>query len=178
MLYAPPAVVIFTWTGFYFGAHAGGGWGHTDVNGSPYRATSRGEGVIAPSPVGVDVSGWLAGGQIGANYQAGSWVLGAEADVSGANLTGSTTCKSTLIASGVVLSSPPVVVPANWGLPGAESQIIVFDLRGPIAQRAISFQCLIPAISSCCSTACCRRDVPPMPRTHSAMAVKSPPTFL
>jgi outer membrane immunogenic protein len=102
--YAPPAVVIFTWTGFYFGGHGGGGWGHTDVNGSPYRVTSGGEGVIAPLPAGVDVSGWLAGGQIGANYQAGSWVVGAEADVSGANLTGSTTCRSTLIASGVAIA--------------------------------------------------------------------------
>ena len=36
--------------------------------------------------------------------QAGSWVVGAEADVSGANLTGSTTCRSTLIASGVAIA--------------------------------------------------------------------------
>jgi outer membrane immunogenic protein len=112
VVYAPqPAVVIFTWTGFYFGVHGGGGWGHTDVNGSPYPVTSRGEIVIAPPPVGVDVSGWLAGGQIGANYQAGSWVVGAEADVSGANLTGSTTCISTLIASGRVIAGLPL--PAN-----------------------------------------------------------------
>ena len=41
VVYAPqPAVVIFTWTGFYFGVHGGGGWGHTDVNGSPYSIAS------------------------------------------------------------------------------------------------------------------------------------------
>ena len=177
MLYAPPTVVIFTWTGFYFGGHGGGGWGHTDVNGSPYRVTSRGEGVIAPLPVGIDVSGWLAGGQIGANYQAGSWVLGAEADVSGADLTGSTTCRSTLIASGVVIVAS-CRRPRELGIAGAESQIIVFDLRGPIAQRAISFQCLIPAISSCCSTACCRRDVPPDAAHPLGYGSKDPPTFL
>ena len=112
VVYAPqPAVVIFTWTGFYFGVHGGGGWGHTDVNGSPYLVTSNGPVVFAPTPVGVDVSGWLAGGQIGANYQAGSWVVGAEADVSGANLTGSTTCISTPIVAGVVIAGLPL--PAN-----------------------------------------------------------------
>ena len=42
------------------------------------------------------------GGQIRANYQAGSRVVGAEADVKRANLTGSTTCISTLIVAGVV----------------------------------------------------------------------------
>ena len=81
------------------------------MNGSPYLVTSNGPVVFAPTPVGVDVSGWLAGGQIGANYQAGSWVVGAEADVSGANLTGSTTCISTPIAAGVVLAGLPL--PAN-----------------------------------------------------------------
>jgi outer membrane immunogenic protein len=105
----PPAVVIFTWTGFYFGAHAGGGWGHTDENGSPFRVAP--DALIAPPPMGVDVSGWLAGGQIGANYQAGPWVFGAEADASGANLTGSTTCTSTSIVAGVVISGLPL--PAN-----------------------------------------------------------------
>jgi outer membrane immunogenic protein len=112
VVYAPqPAVVIFTWTGFYFGVHGGGGWGHTDVNGSPYSIASTSPAVIAPPSVGVDVSGWLAGGQIGANYQAGSWVVGAEADVSGANLTGSTTCISTPIVAGVVIAGLPL--PAN-----------------------------------------------------------------
>jgi outer membrane immunogenic protein len=81
------------------------------VNGSPYSVTSNGLVVFAPPPVGVDVSGWLAGGQIGANYQAGSWVVGAEADVSGANLTGSTTCISTPIVAGVVIAGLPL--PAN-----------------------------------------------------------------
>jgi outer membrane immunogenic protein len=107
VVYAPPpAVVIFSWTGFYFGAHGGGGWGHTDENGSPF---SLGRPVIIrPAPVGVDISGWLAGGQLGANYQAGSWVFGAEADASGANLTGSTTCTSTPIVAGVVITALPL----------------------------------------------------------------------
>ncbi|HEY6602854.1 MAG TPA: porin family protein, partial [Xanthobacteraceae bacterium] len=38
VLYAPaPAVVIFTWTGFYFGAHVGGGWAHKTETAFPYN---------------------------------------------------------------------------------------------------------------------------------------------
>ena len=109
VVYPPqPAVVIFTWTGFYFGTHSGGGWGHNDENGSPYNLGRL--IIITPAPVGVDVSGWLAGGQIGANYQAGSWVFGAEAAASGANLTGSTACTSTPTVAGAVVA---VALPAN-----------------------------------------------------------------
>jgi outer membrane immunogenic protein len=98
VMYAPPpAVVIFTWTGFYFGAHGGGGWGHKDETGTSYNFLS---GTVTPAPFGVDVSGWLAGGQIGAQYQAGSWVFGAEADASGSNLTGSSACASTSVSAG------------------------------------------------------------------------------
>jgi outer membrane immunogenic protein len=102
VLYAPPpAVVIFTWTGFYFGAHGGGGWGHKNETPSPYNFAGD---IITPAPVGVDVSGWLGGGQIGANYQAGSLVFGVEADASGANLTGSTACASSSFLTGAVLA--------------------------------------------------------------------------
>jgi outer membrane immunogenic protein len=92
VLYAPaPAVVIFTWTGFYFGGHVGGGWAHKTMTGTPYNFSGD---TITPSQFSVDASGWLGGGQIGAMYQAGSWVFGAEADASGANLTGSSSCTS------------------------------------------------------------------------------------
>jgi outer membrane immunogenic protein len=36
VVYPPVTVVIFTWTGFYFGGHVGGGWGRKDETGSPY----------------------------------------------------------------------------------------------------------------------------------------------
>jgi outer membrane immunogenic protein len=100
VLYAPPpAVVIFTWTGFYFGAHGGGGWGRKTETGSPYNFAGD---TITPAPAAVDANGWLGGGQIGANYQAGSWVFGVEADASGANLTGSTSCASASFLNGAV----------------------------------------------------------------------------
>jgi len=108
VVYAPPpAVVIFTWTGFYFGGHVGGGWGHKSESPSAYNF---GGPIITPASTSVDVSGWLGGGQIGAMYQAGSWVFGVEADASGANLTGSTSCSSTSTVAGVVVNA---ALPAN-----------------------------------------------------------------
>jgi outer membrane immunogenic protein len=102
VVYAPaPAVVIFTWTGFYFGAHGGGGWAHKTETGTPYNF--RGD-TITPAQFSLDASGWLAGGQIGAMYQAGSLVLGAEADVSGANLTGNSACASSSFLTGAQLA--------------------------------------------------------------------------
>jgi outer membrane immunogenic protein len=68
-------VVIFTWTGFYFGAHVGGGWAHKTETAFPYNFVGD---IINPAQFSLDASGWLAGGQIGAQYQAGSWVLGAD----------------------------------------------------------------------------------------------------
>jgi len=36
VVYPPVTVVIFTWTGFYFGGHVGGGWGSKNETGTPY----------------------------------------------------------------------------------------------------------------------------------------------
>lgn len=68
-VYMPPA---FTWTGFYIGANAGYGWGNVNTNGF--------------GQVG-DLDGFVGGGQIGYNYQIGQFVVGAEADLQGADLS-------------------------------------------------------------------------------------------
>ena len=100
VVYGPPVtVVLFTWTGFYFGGHVGGAWGHKTESGNPYPFVFD---TITPSPASVDVNGWLGGGQIGANYQIGSLVFGAEADVSGANLNGNSSCASTSLLNGAL----------------------------------------------------------------------------
>jgi outer membrane immunogenic protein len=75
---APAAVVpICNWCGFYVGLNAGFAWADTDVGLG---------GALAPfGTIGVDTSGFSAGGQIGFNWQpAGSpLVLGIEADIQG-----------------------------------------------------------------------------------------------
>jgi outer membrane immunogenic protein len=66
----PPAVVYFSWTGFYLGGNIGGAWANRNVTenffGTNFNSGSNGV--------------FMAGGQIGGNYQFGNFVVGAEAD--------------------------------------------------------------------------------------------------
>jgi outer membrane immunogenic protein len=63
----------FTWTGIYAGVNVGAGWSK--------HSTQLG-GVTTVSDV---VSGVIGGGQLGANWQVGGVVLGAEADIQGSS---------------------------------------------------------------------------------------------
>jgi outer membrane immunogenic protein len=85
----PPIIVpVFTWTGFYAGVNAGYGW----------RDNNNTQGLFVPpgtfAPPFANVTGFLGnggsnsnrdgfvgGGQIGYNYQFGSFVVGVEADI-------------------------------------------------------------------------------------------------
>ena len=86
----PPPAPIFSWTGFYIGAHVGGAWFDKDwfVPLTPINIAGGCAGCPAPAG-GHNASSWLAGGQIGFNYQTGMWVLGVEADGSWTDLNGS-----------------------------------------------------------------------------------------
>jgi len=73
---APPAYVpLYTWTGFYLGLNGGGAFGSStwDTAGS------------------INTSGGLVGGTIGYNYQINHFVVGAEADIDWAGISGTTT---------------------------------------------------------------------------------------
>jgi outer membrane immunogenic protein len=72
----------FTWTGLYIGAHVGYGWSDVDWQFSATPGTSTSH----------SGSGGLAGGQIGYNIQTGSFVFGAEADLSSSWMDGGTSC--------------------------------------------------------------------------------------
>jgi outer membrane immunogenic protein len=90
-----PAILVFRWTGVYVGAHVGGGIGHVTETPVPFVFG----GTIAPLPTSVDPGGWLAGGQIGANYQVNSLVVGVEAQASWANLHASSECAAVTTAA-------------------------------------------------------------------------------
>jgi outer membrane immunogenic protein len=92
---APPvvaAVPVFTWTGFYVGLNAG--WGSRD-NGDDTIFVPAGtflppfdtvEGILSGN--GGNNDGFVGGGQIGYNFQFGSFVVGAEADIQWADFGG------------------------------------------------------------------------------------------
>jgi outer membrane immunogenic protein len=89
---APPVVapVPFSWTGFYIGVHGGGAWYDKDWD-APLTAINIAGGCPGcPRPISSNTaSSWLAGGQVGFNYQTGIWVWGVEADASWTDLKGS-----------------------------------------------------------------------------------------
>jgi outer membrane immunogenic protein len=80
-VYVPP-VPVFTWTGPYIGINGGGAFGRTDVF----------DFNVVDTTAHHDVSGGLAGGTFGYNYQISSFVLGAEGDADWADVSGSTVC--------------------------------------------------------------------------------------
>jgi len=133
---ARPAVVIFRWTGFYGGAHAGWGGGSKDVGAIPFSFAAAPTGpfgpiageLITPQPIHVGVSGWLAGGQIGANYQIESFVIGIEGDVSAARLVGSRTCLNTV----TILNAAASVVGLSSMLATCSAKV---DAVGTLAAR-------------------------------------------
>ena len=83
--YLPPPP-LFTWTGFYIGANAGASFenkagtvtpsGFTAANGFVNTTNTFG-----PFKGGSDGAGFVGGGQIGYNVQAGMFVYGLEADI-------------------------------------------------------------------------------------------------
>lgn len=74
---AEAAIAAYDWNGAYIGAFVGGGWGVADWD-SGFDD--------------IDLSGWLAGAAIGANFQAGSFVLGVEGDVAWSNIGATIVC--------------------------------------------------------------------------------------
>ena len=67
----PPPVPVFSWTGFYIGANIGGAWANNNWRDTLFLTNfnnNNNNGVF------------IGGGQIGGNYQIGSFVIGGEWD--------------------------------------------------------------------------------------------------
>ncbi len=94
-----PAPVIYNWSGFYIGGNVGYAWAETSAS----RFAVNGL-VPPPPPVDptLDRDGWFAGGQIGWNWQAAGspWVWGIEADLQGADISGSATANGLGLITG------------------------------------------------------------------------------
>jgi outer membrane immunogenic protein len=72
-----PVSYGYNWSGFYIGAHAGGGWSERC-----FTFAGASDGCH-------DADGWLAGGQVGFNMQQGQFVFGVEFSGSWADINGS-----------------------------------------------------------------------------------------
>ena len=114
----PPPVPVFSWTGFYIGAHVGGAWGTTE---STLKSVSATE--CAPTYIGIgsptviecesnslggflipisqtQTNGFLGGVQGGYNWQIAPWaVIGVEAQFSWTDLKGTSPCVLVLACS-------------------------------------------------------------------------------
>jgi outer membrane immunogenic protein len=78
--YKQPVIVapIYNWTGCYVGGNIGGLWGRADIS-------------AAGGQVSGTNSGFVGGGQIGCDYQMGTWVVGIRNMFDGTSLTNSET---------------------------------------------------------------------------------------
>ena len=93
---------LFNWTGFYVGGNIGYSWGRSNDS----SALTNGAGtVLLSSTATTDLNGAVGGGQIGYNWQIGSFVGGLEADIQGTNEKGT----RNFICSAVVCLPPPAL---------------------------------------------------------------------
>ena len=74
---------LANWAGFYAGAHGGYGWGENPFS-VPDVLTMVNNGTLG----GTRPTGWVAGGHFGHNWQYDRFVTGLEADLSAADLKG------------------------------------------------------------------------------------------
>jgi outer membrane immunogenic protein len=109
---APPAFVAaqtYNWSGFYIGAHIGGGWfNNQNVSvADPPAATFPAGYVFTPE----EGDGFIGGGQVGYNWQMGNLVVGVEGDFSGMNLRGISDSESVRIPGRHSVQT----IETNWG---------------------------------------------------------------
>jgi outer membrane immunogenic protein len=94
---APAVAAVYDWTGFYIGTNLGYSWGRGSTNGTA-TGTQTVTSNLAPTTVTpvsgllsgrADVNGFIGGGQLGYNWQAGSFLYGLEGDIQFSNERGS-----------------------------------------------------------------------------------------
>jgi len=124
---APPPAPVYSWTGFYIGATAGGAWGsfdpQTSVVFSPtgYFATTSTPAITAAGTQSIKPSAFTGGFEAGYNWQPSSIVLGIEGDIESFRLKGSST-------SGPVLY--PCCAPTSFIVSSSASTSWLATVRG------------------------------------------------
>jgi outer membrane immunogenic protein len=125
-VYKPPpaAPPPQDWSGVYVGLEDGYGWGKQSVDATdPGGQFSAVFTSIAPPGTTVQIvdppffpdvaipstkqNGWLFGGFFGAQKQWGSWVLGIEGDIDGADMKGSGSSTASSAINRITVAAPP-----------------------------------------------------------------------
>src|SRR5215470_19663678 len=114
-LYRAPPIIALNWTGCYLGGHIGGGFvdkkfgGPFVDNAVPSTFGAPTSFAISDPSADLNSTSLLGGGQVGCNFQfAGNWVIGFEADASGANQQGGGNSRLQT-ASGDLIGPGPVI---------------------------------------------------------------------
>ena len=99
---APPMVDTWSWSGFYLGGNIGYSFGRSNTDLSYFNSVS-GASLFATNSR-FNLNGAIGGGQVGVNWQSGTWVLGLEADLqaSGQKGDGSLICPVGTCAAPIV----------------------------------------------------------------------------
>jgi outer membrane immunogenic protein len=99
-------VAVYDWTGFYIGADVGGDWIRGDAYTTFIEPGGGGVGISAFNQSRrLTSSGFIGGVYAGYNWQAASWVLGLEADISGlANSNTTATAPNLAFPGGALLA--------------------------------------------------------------------------
>jgi outer membrane immunogenic protein len=107
---APPAITAptYNWSGVYFGAFGGGGWGNHNINNATGPASP-----FADYTANYSSQGGVAGGELGYNWQSGSYVVGVEGDMFWSGMKGND-------AAGIAAGSFPALTSVDadnlrWG---------------------------------------------------------------
>jgi outer membrane immunogenic protein len=87
--YVPVVPIQYNWGGIYIGINGGYGYGDSNWSSSA-TATSTGN---------FNISGPLAGGTLGANFQSGAFVFGIEGDGDWSNIKGSSSATNAICAT-------------------------------------------------------------------------------
>jgi outer membrane immunogenic protein len=138
-----PIAPVWNWSGFYVGGHFGYGWAFPDITEDAF-GTKVGN---PPRPRGI-----LGGGQLGYNWQFGTWVLGLEGDYSWSDIKGSSnavTPAGTLNAEGL-----PDSLATFTGRIGYAHDHLLFYVKGGGAWMSEDFKQLSVTVPVCVGTPC------------------------
>jgi outer membrane immunogenic protein len=104
----PQSIGAFSWTGFYAGVNAGYGFGGNDnvsTEGQEAPNIANIAGGARPGFVSLDRSGFIGGGQLGYNYQAGQFLAGFETDIAYTDFRDTENVGTTQLVTGLPLNN-------------------------------------------------------------------------